>query len=474
MRLSRYPAYVKSEVEWLADVPEHWPIHRLKWSIAGCRNGVWGNEPDGSENDVTCIRVADFDRVQFRVVPNPETSRAVPTDDRVTRELRAGDLLIEKSGGGEKQLVGCVVSFDGKFEAISSNFVARMRPRSGMHSRYWVYAHAAMYSGRVNYPSIKQTTGIQNLNSGAYLDESFVFPPPEEQRAIADFLDRETARLDTLVGKKRELIEKLREKRTALISRTVTRGLPAAAAAQAGLNPHPKLKPSGIEWLGDIPEHWDALALKRISDVITVGVVVNPSSYVTDEGVPFLLGGDIREFRIDTSNCNHCSVESSNGPLRKSRLVGGDIVVVRVGYPGVAAVVPDELAGANCASMMLVRCHRRFCSRWLAYVFNSQAGRDQVEIVQYGAAQKQFNISHAVEFRFPFPPLAEQRAIAEYLDRETAKLDRLMEKVEAAVEKLQEYRTALITAAVTGKIDVRGAVDSAGSTSNQAAITLPA
>lgn len=176
---------------------------------------------------------------------------------------------------------------------------------------------------------------------------------------------------------------------------------------------------------------------------------MNPSSYVTDEGVPFLLGGDIREFRIDTGNCNKCSPQSSDGPLRKSRLDAGDLVVVRVGYPGVAAVVPPELARANCASMMLIRHHKRFHSPWLAYLFNSQVGRDQIEIVQYGAAQKQFNISHAVDFEFPFPPLPEQTDIAEFLDRETGRIDRLVAKKRELIERLKEKRTALISRTVT-------------------------
>lgn len=212
---------------------------------------------------------------------------------------------------------------------------------------------------------------------------------------------------------------------------------------------YPKYKASGVEWLGDVPEHWGTKRLRHISNEITVGVVVNPSSYVADEGVPFLLGGDIREFKISTANCNRCLPESSDGPLRKSRLSPEDIVVVRVGYPGVTAVVPPELDGANCASMMIVRRHHRFCSQWFAYVMNSQVGRDQIEIVQYGAAQKQFNISHAVDFSFPFPPLSEQRAIADFLDAQTAKLDTLLAKKRALIETLREQRTALISQTVT-------------------------
>lgn len=211
---------------------------------------------------------------------------------------------------------------------------------------------------------------------------------------------------------------------------------------------YPAYRATGVAWLGNLPTHWETRQLGFISDRVSVGLVINPSSYVSDEGVPFLLGGDIREFKIDISNCNYCPRELSNGLLQKSRLSDGDLVVVRVGYPGVAAVVPPELEGSNCASMMIVRCHERFCSQWLAYVFNSQIGRDQVGIVQYGAAQKQFNIGHAVKFKFPFPPKTEQEAIASFLDRETAKLDRLIAVRRKQVERLQEQRVAAIDHAV--------------------------
>ena len=176
--------------------------------------------------------------------------------------------MIEKSGGGEKQLVGCAVFFDHEFAAVCSNFVARM-PIVPRHSaRFWSYAHAALYDGRLNYPAIKQTTGIQNLDSAGYLDTRVGFPPKDDQHAIADFLDRETAIIDTLVAKKRTLTERLKEKRAALISRTVTRGLPPDAARAAGLDPNPKLKPSGIEWIGKVPAHWKLMTLKRTWGVL--------------------------------------------------------------------------------------------------------------------------------------------------------------------------------------------------------------
>ena len=192
-RYVRYPDYKPSKVDWLGDVPVQWKIGRAKWSVTSCQNGVWGGEPEG-EDDLVCIRVADFDRQGLRISTQKLTTRNIPLKDRRNRELAFGDLLLEKSGGGEQQLVGAVVQFNRKFPAVSSNFIARMVPADNHDARFLVYVHSHLYSGRVNYRSIKQTTGIQNLDSQAYLDERIAYPSLEEQRTIARFLDHKTAR----------------------------------------------------------------------------------------------------------------------------------------------------------------------------------------------------------------------------------------------------------------------------------------
>ena len=210
-----------SGVEWLGEVPSHWEVTRLKWSASRTVNGVWGDEPDG-ENDIPCVRVADFDRRGFRVHFVEPTLRAITPSQRAGRELRRGDLLLEKSGGGEKQMVGCVVLFDHDAAAVSSNFVARVSLDGGASPGFWTYLHAALYSGKLNYPAIKQTTGIQNLDSNAYFDTPAVFPPPVEQTAIAAFLDREATRIDGLSSRVGTAIERLQEYRAALITAAVT------------------------------------------------------------------------------------------------------------------------------------------------------------------------------------------------------------------------------------------------------------
>jgi len=225
-------------------------------------------------------------------------------------------------------------------------------------------------------------------------------------------------------------------------------------AVTKGLNPDAPMKDSGVEWLGQVPEHWGVKRLKHISPKIGVGLVINPSHYVQENGVYFLFGGDIEEYGFKLENTRKMSDENSR-KLPQSRLFENDLVCVRVGYPGITAVVTNDLDGSNCASMMVIR-RGDFNSNWLAYCLNSDLGKKQVEVVQYGAAQKQYNIADAVEFRFPVPPIVEQFEISKYLKEQRDKFNALISKSHSTVQLLQERRTALISAAVTGKIDLRG------------------
>lgn len=233
---------------------------RLKWAFASCKNGAWGEEPDG-ENDAVCIRAADFDGQLGRLNNGERTLRSLDQKAFDKISLRKGDVIIEKSGGGEKQLVGRAALFQGSEPSFTSNFLARCRPAEGVDPSFLNYLMLAIYNGRGTYPHIKQSTGIQNLDLASFLDIKVKIPALETQRRIAQFLDEKTARIDGLIEKKRALLDRLAEKRQALITRAVTKGL----------NPDAPMKPSGIDWLGDIPVHWEVLPLRRITANVATG-----------------------------------------------------------------------------------------------------------------------------------------------------------------------------------------------------------
>lgn len=229
----------------------HDQSQRLKWAFESCKNGAWGADPDG-ESDVVCIRAADFDGRLGRLNSGERTLRSVDRNIYEKLALRHGDIILEKSGGGEKQLVGRAVLFEGDEPSITSNFLARCRPSSSMEPAFINYLLLAIYNARGTFPHLKQSTGIQNLDLGSFLNIGVSIPPLETQRRIAWFLDEKTARIDGLIEKKRSLLDRLAEKRQALITRAVTKGL----------NPDAPMKPSGIDWLGDIPAHWGLVPFK--------------------------------------------------------------------------------------------------------------------------------------------------------------------------------------------------------------------
>ena len=201
-----------------------------------------------------------------------------------------------------------------------------------------------------------------------------------------------------------------------------------------------------------IPEEWEVKPLNRISPRQSVGLVINPSSYFDKAGtVPLLVGSNVAENFIDSTTSSRIT-KSSNDLLSASRLVAGDLVTVRVGEPGVTAVVPPELDSCNCASMMIVRRHPSFDSHWLCAVMNSRLGRQQVEHVQYGTAQKQFNISDAVDFCYPVPPFPEQRAIAGAL----SDVDELIGVLDQIIVKKRGLKQAAMQQLLTGQTRLPG------------------
>ena len=219
-----------SGVDWLGDVPSHWEVRRLRDSVLDCVGGVWGSEPNGID-DLPCVRVADFDRQRLRVHMDAPTIRAIAPSERRQRILASGDLLLEKSGGGALQPVGVVMLYDHGRAAVCSNFVALLRVSAGFDPVFLTFLHSALYALRLNVRSIKQTTGIQNLDTSAYLRERVCIPPLPEQRAIASHLDQATAAIDSAIDNARRQSERMAEYRASLIAHVVTGKLDVRAAA---------------------------------------------------------------------------------------------------------------------------------------------------------------------------------------------------------------------------------------------------
>lgn len=290
----------------------------------------------------------------------------------------------------------------------------------------------------------KQGATVESIEH-TYLAETPVpLPTLAEQHVIATFLDCETAKIDTLIAEQKKLLALLAEKRLATISRAVTRGL----------NPNAPMKDSGTPWLGEVPAHWEVMRLKHVTPQITVGIVVEPSKYYVDEGVPALRSLNVKDGTVLSENLVFIST-GSNDLLAKSKIFAGDIVVVRSGQTGAAAVVPDAFDGANCIDLIIIRRPQEGCEKFLCWFLASHAAVRQFEGGSEGAIQKHFNIGTAANFVVAWPEFKEQRDIASFLDAELAKLAKLEALARREIELLGDLRSTLISAAVTGKIDVR-------------------
>ena len=296
-----------------------------------------------------------------------------------------------------------------------------------------------VYSQGIGYPAINPSS----------LASLFVcLPPLPEQRAIAAFLDRETARINALIAKKEQLIILLRERRSALISHAVTKGL----------DPTVPMKDSGVAWLGEIPRHWEVKRMRDVAESLQTGPFgsqLHSSDYISD-GIPVINPSHLKDGRIYPDE--DCAVDKETwSRLIRHELNEGDIVFARRGEMGRCALVTLKEVGWLCGTGSLrVRPKTLICYPPLLNTILSTKGVQEWLLLQsVGTTMDNLNTTILSNIPLPLPPISEQLAIYSYLDKETAQINALIARIEEGKKKLQEYSTTLISAAVTGKIDVR-------------------
>ncbi len=434
-----YPAYKPSGVEWLGDVPMHWEVKRLKMAAQLTDKKVEADE----DNPLPYIGLENIESWTGRLLPiNPDV---VPTG--TANAFKAGHTLFGKLRPYLAK--ACNPDFDG----LCSTELLVLK---GVEFDRDLLRYALLSDGFIKLVD-SSTYGSKMPRASWDFIGNCVLPvaPPAEQRAIADFLDRETGKIDRLVAKKRELIETLKEERAALISRTVTRGLNPDLSAVASAKEDAKLKPSGVEWLGDVPVGWEVKRLKHmLSQPLQYGA--NESADLDDPDLPrYVRITDVHEdgsLRDDTFRS--LPVEVAKPYL----LEDGDLLFARSGATSGKTFLYRKAWG-NCAyAGYLIRARfnqRMAVPAFVKYFTVSVSYWQWLSSIYIQSTIQNVSAEKYAELMVPVPPLSEQRAIADFLDRETSKIDRLAEKVEKAIARLQEYRAALITAAVTGKIDVR-------------------
>ena len=434
----KYDAYKDSGVEWLGTIPSNWDIFSLKRSIDGCFNGLWGSDPKENNDDIVVLRVADFDRNKLVIDNSKLTLRNIKKSEIGNRLLKKGDLLIEKSGGGDKTLVGCVVLFNENYKALTSNFVAKMTPKSNVNSYFLNYFFAALYANNINYQSIKQTTGIQNLDTNSYLNEKLALPSLHEQEAIVSFLNQKTSEIDQAIAIKEQQIALLNERKQIVIQKAVTQGL----------DPNVPMKNSGVEWIGQIPEHWEISANRTI---------FKERNEQGKEGL-LLLSVSIHS---GVSNEEISEEDNVRGRVKiedKSKYIlvkKGDIAfnMMRAWQGGIGAVSVDGMVSP---AYIVAKPNDLINSEFFEYQYRCPEFIQQMDRYSKGITdfRKRLYWDGFKQLVTVVPPLEEQLKIVEQIKAIEQQTNFAIQIKNQQIEKLKEYKTILINDAVTGKIKV--------------------
>ena len=424
MSFPRYPKYKDSGVEWLGAVPEHWGVKRLKYNLR-----LLTQKTDGRENPVALENIESW------------TGRFIPTETEFEGEgvaFDAGDILFGKL----RPYLAKAYRAESPGEAVGDFHV--MRPVRGMDSRFAQYqilnrefiaiVDGSTFGSKMPRASWEFVGGMRVTT-----------PPSEEQTAIAAFLDRETAKIDALVAEQQRLMELLKEKRQAVISHAVTKGL----------NPHAPLKPSGIEWLGDVPAHWSVVPVKRLVEVKD-GTHATPA-YVdpAEDTYPLITSKDFGETVICFDEAKHISAADHIEVVRRSNTQQGDVLMSMIGGNIGKALIVRTDRPLSIKNVALFKTHQsEALAQYLLFYLQSGLLDVQIDLLSRGGAQGFMGLGDIRDLVFFKLPPSELETIVDFLKQESATFDTLTDEAQRAIDLLQERRTALISAAVTGQIDV--------------------
>jgi type I restriction enzyme S subunit len=439
-RYKRYPKYKDSGVEWLGKIPETWDAFKLKRILTEPLAYGANEAAELIDRDLPrYIRITD---IREDGTLRDDTFRSISRDVAAPYLLKEGDLLFARSGA----TVGKTIRYDQSWgPAAHAGYLIRARFSEAVSSKYvYYFTQSSLYQDWLRSNFIQAT--IQNVSAERYSDLVITIPPTMQQSHIVSFLDEKTVNLDALIAKNRRLIELLEENRSAQITRAVTKGL----------DPNVPMKDSGVKWLGRIPVNWEAKRLWLLTPPgrsIMYGIVL-PGPNV-DDGVPIVKGGDVAEGRLKLELLNRTTREIESAYVR-SRLEGGDLVFAIRGSIGEVAMIPAELTDANLTQdAARIAYTSRTCGSWLMYALKAAPVFAQLDAGAVGATIRGINIRDLKRVVIPVPPIDEQQRIARYLESETALLTSLIQTVRMEIDRMNELRSALISAAVTGKIDVR-------------------
>ncbi len=447
-RFKPYPAYKDSGVEWLGNIPAHWDTARLRFRVHlnPTKREICGIESETSVNFVPMEAVGEYGGLDL------DTVRPLSSVLEGYTYFRDGDVVVAK-------ITPCFENGKGALAQALENGIAFgttelhvLRPKHSIDVRFLLYLTLSDHFRRLGAAQMYGAGGQKRVPENFIRNLRHPLAPIMEQPAIADFLDRETAKIDALVAKKERLIELLQEKRTALITRAVTKGL----------DPDVPMKDSGVEWLGEIPARWQCVPLRR--SVLSRAGAIKTGPFGSQLLASEMQGGDVKVYNqrnvIDrdfASGENFVSREKFK-ELSAFAVSKGDVLVTTRGTIGRCAIVPED-ADEGILHPCLMRIQpdpKQLLRSYLALLIqDSIFVQTQLALASNATTIDVIYSDTMGRILVPKPPLEEQAAIVGWVGQRTCEVDSLIKKVSDAIDRLKELRTALVSAAVTGKIDVR-------------------
>jgi type I restriction enzyme S subunit len=437
MSFPRYSKYKDSGVEWLGEVPEGWKVISIKW-LSPVKRGASPRPIDDAkyfddEGEFAWVRIADVSASDG--ILKETTQRLSELGSSLSVKINPGELFVSIAGTVGKPCLSNIKA------CIHDGFVYFPTLKIDPRFLYRIFEEGTCYGGLGKW-------GTQlNLNTDTIGSIRIALPPSNEFNQILSFLDQETAKIDDLIAEQQRLIELLKEKRQAVISHAITKGL----------NPDAPMKPSGIEWLGDVPAHWETWKLAHAYSVIGSGTTPRSdnSDYYEGGSIPWINTGDLNDG--DLEECGKRITDRALADHSSLKIYpAGSLLIAMYGATiGKLGILrfPATVNQACCVFAGSSPINSNFMFYWFLGL------RQQILSLATGGGQPNVSQDILRALRVACPDKEEQMSIAEFLDCETTKLDTLTTEAQRAITLLQERRTALISAAVTGKIDVRGFIE---------------
>jgi type I restriction enzyme, S subunit len=441
--MKRYPEYKESGVDWIGEIPFQWAINRLKF-ISDCNTSNVDKHSKEDESNVKLCNYTDVyknDKIHSRM----DFMSATASPAEIEKfQLKKDDVLITKDSETPFDIAIPAVVIEDLNNVLCGYHLALIRS----NDKYVIgtYLYYLFKSYRFNQQFTIAANGITRfgLSISDVRNAIISLPSIVEQSKIAIFLDEKNRQIDDLIGKKQKVIELLHEERTALINQVVTKGS----------NKNLPMKDSGIEWLGEIPEHWELYRLKSLGS-IRYGLGQPPKSM--ENGLPLIRATNIQKGKI--VNIDMVFVNPNELPLAKNPILKkGEIIVVRSGaYTGDSAIITEEYAG-SVAGYDMVFTSIKCCPDFISYSFLSHyVLENQLIPSSCRAAQPHLNAEELGSTLIACPPYEEQVRLSNYLQNQTARLEATILKLQSEIDLFSEYKTSLINEVVTGKIKIKDA-----------------